>query len=166
MKQVTAKSKQTALHAITDVLTLILGLTGLIYAYIEFEITLIDYKICFGVLTVTGILFALLIKRKHKFVLAYVFLYGGIALGLLFFLNNGFTEGTTTKIRPRIVDRQASNFNISKPNVTIDMDSYTKSVTIGENQDRYVAAAANIVLTVDKGLLGFEIIVDKRLTDD
>jgi len=161
-----AKAKQTALQATTDVLTLILGLVGLFYAYYEYDITLVDYKICFGVLIVTGALFALVFKRKHKLFLAYAVLYGGMALGLLFFLNNDFAEGTTTKIRPRIVGRSPSSFNISKPSVSIDMDSYTKTVTIGEDQDRYIAGAANIVLTVDKGLLGFEIIVDKRLTDD
>lgn len=161
-----AKAKQTVLQATTDVLTLILGLTGLFYAYYEYDITLVDYKICFGVLIVTGALFALIFKRKHKLFLAYALLYGGMALAFLFFLNNEFTAGTTTKIRPRIVDRQASTFNISKPSVTIDMDSYTKTVTIGESQDKYIAGAANIVLTVDKGLLGFETIVDKRLTDD
>ena len=164
--QFDGKVKQSVLQASTDVLTLILGLVGLFYAYYEYDITLVDYKICFGVLIVTGALFALIFKRKHKLFLAYAVLYGGMALGFLFFLNNAFAEGTTTKIRPKIVDRQASTFNISKPSVTIDMNSYTKTVTIGESQDKYIAGAANIVLTVDKGLLGFEIIVDKRLTDD
>lgn len=164
--QFDAKVKQSILQVTTDVLTLILGLVGLFYVYYEYDITLVDYKICFGALIVTGSLFALIFKRKHKLFLAYAVLYGGMALAFLFFLNNEFTEGITTKIRPRIVDRQASTFNISKPSVTIDMDSYTKTVTIGESQDKYIAGAANIVLTVDKGLLGFEIIVDKRLTDD
>jgi hypothetical protein len=164
--QFDARTKQTILQATIDVLTLILGLVGLLYAYYEYDITLVDYKICFGVLILTGALFALIFKRKHKLFLAYAVLYGGMTLAFLFFLNNEFTEGTTTKIRPRIVGRSPSSFNISKPSVSIDMDSYTKTVTIGEDQDRYIAGAANIVLTVDKGLLGFEIIVDKRLTDD
>jgi len=164
--QFDGKVKQTFLQAITDVLTLVLGLAGLFYAYYEYDVTLVDYKICFGVLIIAGALFALIVKRKHKLFLAYAILYGGIALGFLFFLNNDFAEGATTKIRPRIVGRSPSSFNISKPSVSIDMDSYTKTVTIGEDQDRYIAGAANIVLTVDKGLLGFEIIIDKRLTDD
>ncbi|OCX51640.1 hypothetical protein BEL04_16600 [Mucilaginibacter sp. PPCGB 2223] len=160
------KTKQTALVTISDVLTLILGITGLLYAYFAYDITLVDYKLCFGSIIITGLLFGLLFKRKHKLLPAYVLLYGGIVLGALFFLNNNFTEGTTAKIRPRIIERSASTFNLSKPSVTIDMDSYTKSVSIGESQDRYIAGAANIVLTVDKGLLGYQIIIDKRLTDD
>lgn len=161
-----AKVKQTILQATTDVLTLILGLIALLYAYFEFDITLVDYKICFVVLVMTGVLFALIFKRKHKLFLAYAILYGGMALGFLFFLNNNFAAGTTSKTRPRIVARSPSSFNISKPSVTIDMDTYTKTVSIGEDQDRYIAGAANIVLTVENGLLGFDIIVDKRLTDD
>jgi hypothetical protein len=161
-----AKAKQAAFTAISDVLTLILGVIGLLYAYFAYDITLVDYKICFGALIITGVLFALIFKRKRKLFLAYAVLYGGMALAFLFFLNNDFAEGTTTKTRPKIVDRSPSSFNISKPSVTIDMDSYTKTVTIGEDQDRYIAGAANIVLTVEKGLFGFDIIVDKRLTDD
>lgn len=161
-----AGKKQITFAVISDVVTLILGTIALLYAYFAYDITLVDYKICFAVIIVTGALWGLIFKRKHKLLPVYMLLYGGMVLGILFFLNNTFAEGTTSKIRPRIVDRSASTFNISKPSVTVDMDSYTKTVTIGENQDRYIAAAANIVLTVEKGLLGYDIIVDKRLTDD
>jgi len=161
-----ARPKQTAFGAAADVLCVMLGAGGLLYSYIQFDITLVDYKLVLGILVVTGIVFAVIFKRKNKYAPGFAALYGGMVLGFLFFLNNNFTAGAHIVLRPRIVDRSASAFNVNKPSVTVDMDTYTKTITIEENQDQFIQNALNIVLTVDKGLLGFDIIYKKRLTDD
>lgn len=147
----------------------------LLYSWVQYHWTIIDYKIPLAIFIIAGLLLGGFIKKYFKNVLErnranvhifwFVVMAGSIVTALFFLLNNIFSKDQMYSIRAPIVDshKTRSKGGSISIQVEVKMVNFTKGLAFPDEDEEKLLASNFVLLDVSKGGLGFEIIRNRTL---
>jgi hypothetical protein len=144
----------------------VLCFCSLIYTFLNFRDVLIDYKLPLLLGGFCGFIGIVFTKRRDNYFFAF-FGYGSLFLGIPLFINNTFADNTPLISKEIINKKEHSRVRYGKKFgvVEIKFNDLNKELNVGEDL-RKMDSSSYIILTVNKGLLGYNIIKDYKLVKE
>lgn len=152
-------------------LTYILSFVFIFYSVRQYNIIIIDFKIPISICLCSGLLFAILSKKnfqntlkgftlkQHYFLSIWVI--GSFATSIFFFINNSFSNSNTYSAKVPIIETR--DMRRGGYYVTVQTKDFNKDLVFSKEDKIEIDASRFVVLELNKGGFGFEIIQHKKL---
>ncbi|MCP2043086.1 hypothetical protein [Pontibacter sp. HSC-36F09] len=174
-----AKQKRESITRRTSWVVLfsyLIGGISALYAGIQYNKTLIDYKLPMLIAAMAGTIFSLLTSkylreysgkkfRYYGHLFWSILTFGGFITGLLFLINSVFGREQTETLKKPIVGVSHARRSGSVY-AEINLVDYSKDIRFDSGERQQVEAANYVVLTTRKGFFGYSIIKEIRLTKE
>lgn len=130
------------------------------YAVFNFHDVLIDYKLPFLLAGFCGLIGVFFTKDKDNYLFAFLG-YGSLIISIPLFLNKTFAAKETEVLKLQITEKHPHGSK-SGPSVTVKYGNLEKD--FGADSEYEKNNSSYVVLTISKGLFGYYIIRDHKLT--
>ncbi|MEN0052710.1 MAG: hypothetical protein AAGC65_03540 [Mucilaginibacter sp.] len=140
----------------------VLGIISFFYVLCELNNILISNKIPLLLGGLFGLAVAVFIIKDRDLYVVAVLCFGSLFIAVPLLINDVFADAKVEEMKQMINVKNHSHRK-SGPSVEIRYNDLEKKIDINENEELQMDSASYIVLKVNKGLLGYYIIRDKKL---
>ncbi|MEO6522316.1 MAG: hypothetical protein ABIN91_11600 [Mucilaginibacter sp.] len=143
----------------------ILGFIGAGYTLREYNVTFIDWKLLIAGNIIPGFVLALILEKNYKEWFWATLCFGGLFTGT-FILANNITNAPVEVMKMDIIHAGIPGYSKRSPYVTVNCVGMRKDIKLSYDLKDIVSKAHCIKLTMQKGNLGYYIVIDQQLVID
>jgi hypothetical protein len=143
----------------------IVGLIGTGYTLRQYNFMFIDWKLLVAGNIIPGFVVALILEKNHKEWLWATLCFGGLFTGT-FVLANNMTSAPVEVMKMDIIHAGVPTYSRRSPYVTVNCVGIRKDIKLSYDVKDIIFKAHYIKLTMQKGNLGYYIVIDEKLMID